>query len=125
MAKVRGIGGIFIKAKDPKGLQAWYREHLGLDLQAWGGLTFEARQGDPTVWSVFPAESDYFAPSAAPFMVNYRVDDLPAFLEGLRAQGCAVVGDMHDSEYGRFGWVLDPEGNKVELWEPPAGPAQA
>jgi len=120
MAQVKGIGGIFLKAKDPAALQAWYREHLGLDVQAWGGMSFSAQEGDVTAWSVFPADSDYFAPSAAPFMVNYRVDDLGAFLEALRAEGCAVQDKLEESEYGRFGWVLDPEGNKLELWEPPA-----
>ena len=84
-----------------------------------GGVFFKAR--DP-VWSVFPAESTYFDPSPAPFMVNYRVADLARVLADLGAEGCAVDVRTDESEHGRFGWVMDPEGNRVELWEPPAGP---
>ena len=74
-----------------------------------------------TIWSPFKGDTDYFAPSAAPFMVNYRVDDLHALLAALRSEGCDVVDKVEESEYGKFGWVMDPEGNKLELWEPPAG----
>lgn len=125
MARVTGIGGVFFKARDPAGLGRWYREQLGLEVQAWGGAAL--RWGTPenpsgtTAWSVFSADTDHFAPSEAPFMVNYRVDDLAALLERLRANGCDVLNRVDESEYGRFGWVVDPEGNKVELWEPPAG----
>ncbi len=128
MTRVTGIGGIFFKARDPAALQAWYRTHLGIDVQAWGGCAFRwkddalpGREG-VTVWSVFPAESTYFDPSPAPFMVNYRVADLARVLAELRAEGCAVDDRTDESEHGRFGWVMDPEGNRVELWEPPAGP---
>lgn len=128
MKRVTGIGGIFIKAKDPETLRARYREHLGLDVQEWGGVAF--RWHDPgrpnpngsTVWSVMPEASDYFAPSTAPFMVNYRVDDLHALLEVLREEGCDVDDRVEASDHGKFGWVMDPEGNRVELWEPPPGP---
>lgn len=128
MNRVTGIGGIFIKAKDPDALRDWYRKHLGLDIQEWGGVAF--RWHDPgrpdtngsTVWSVMPESSDYFAPSTAPFMVNYRVDDLRALLDVLREEGCDVDDKVEESEYGKFGWVMDPEGNRVELWEPPPGP---
>ena len=128
MKRVTGIGGIFIKAKDPEALRDWYRKHLGLDVQEWGGVAFRWHEpGRPdtngsTVWSVMPESSDYFAPSKAPFMVNYRVDDLHALLEVLRKEGCDVDDEVEKSEYGQFGWVMDPEGNRVELWEPPPGP---
>lgn len=128
MAKVTGIGGVFFKARDPNSLRHWYRTHLGFDVQEWGGCAFRwkddalpGREG-VTVWSVFPAESTYFDPSPAPFMVNYRVADLARVLAELRAEGCAVDDRTDESEHGRFGWVMDPEGNRVELWEPPAGP---
>ena len=122
MTRVTGIGGIFIKARDPDALRAWYREHLELDVQEWGGTALVASAGDVTVWSVFPASSTYFNPSRAPFMVNYRVADLATVLAALRAEGCTVDDKTESTEYGKFGWVMDPEGNRIELWEPPAGP---
>lgn len=117
MTRVTGIGGIFFKARDPNAMREWYREHLGLEVESWGGLVFNASEG-VTVWSIFPETSKHFAPSTAPFMINYRVADLPALLEALRAEGCAVEDRMDTSEQGRFGWVMDPEGNRIELWEP-------
>ena len=127
MERVTGIGGIFFTAKDPATMHAWYRSHLGIDVQVWGGAAFPWTDaaGTPvagtTAWSIMPADSDAFSPSAAPFMVNYRVADLRALLEALRAEGCDVVDRFEESEHGAFGWVVDPEGNLVELWEPPAG----
>lgn len=118
MARVTGIGGIFFKARDPDALREWYRKHLELDVESWGGLAFSAKDGDMTVWSIFPASTEYFAPSPSSFMINYRVADLPAVLEALRAEGCNVDDRMDSTEQGRFGWVVDPEGNKIELWEP-------
>lgn len=120
MQRVTGIGGIFFKARDPQALRAWYARHLGIDVQEWGGAAFRWTTGT-TVWSVFKAETDYFAPSTAPFMINYRVADLAAVLDALRAEGCDVVEKTEDGEYGKFGWVIDPEGNKIELWQPPEG----
>ena len=119
MKRVTGIGGIFFKAKDAPALQAWYKRHLGIDVQAWGGTAFT----DPgtTIWSIGRAESDQFAPGTASFMVNYRVDDLHALVKVLREEGCNVLDKVDDSEYGKFAWVIDPEGNKIELWQPPAG----
>ncbi len=126
MKRVTGIGGIFFKAKDAPALRAWYQRHLGIDVQAWGGAAFDWADADgkptggTTAWSIAPEGSEQFAPSSAPFMVNYRVDDLDALLAALRAEGCDVVdGVAGDSEYGKFGHVIDPEGNKVELWQPP------
>jgi predicted enzyme related to lactoylglutathione lyase len=125
MKRVTGIGGIFFKAKDPAGLRAWYKKHLGIDVQAWGGaaFTWTDDSGKPangtTIWSV--GDGEYFAPSTSPFMVNYRVADLAGLLQVLRQEGCNVLEKTDDSEYGKFGWVMDPEGNKVELWQPPEG----
>ena len=127
MKRVTGIGGIFFKAKDPTALGAWYKKHLGIDVQEWGGaaFTWTDDSGKPTkgttVWSVFSADGDYFAPSTSSFMINYRVPDLAGLLQVLRQEGCNVLEKTDDSEYGKFGWVMDPEGNKVELWQPPQG----
>ena len=127
MSRVTGIGGIFFKAKDPERMQAWYRRHLGIDVQDWGGAAFRwvDASGDPvggtTIWSITAGAGDAFAPSAASFMVNYRVADLGAVLAALREEGCDVLDAHDESEFGKFGWVIDPEGNKVELWEPPPG----
>jgi predicted enzyme related to lactoylglutathione lyase len=120
MRRVTGIGGIFFKARNPAALHAWYREHLGIDVQPWGGAAFTwGHAGGTTIWSV--GDGDTFAPSASSFMINYRVDDLHALLAALRAEGCQVLDKTDDSDYGKFGWVIDPEGNKVELWQPPPG----
>jgi predicted enzyme related to lactoylglutathione lyase len=127
MKRVTGIGGIFFKAKDAKALQAWYKEHLGIDVQSWGGAAFDWTDGDgkpvggTTAWSIASMQSDQFAPSTATFMVNYRVADLRSLIKALRDEGCNVLEKIDESEYGKFGWVIDPEGNKVELWEPPPG----
>jgi len=127
MKRVTGIGGVFFKAKDAPALRAWYRQHLGIDVQSWGGTAFTWTDSDGkptggmTVWSVSPEESKHFAPSTASFMINYRVEDLQAVVSALKAEGCTVVGEVADSDDGKFAWVMDPEGNKVELWQPPAG----
>jgi predicted enzyme related to lactoylglutathione lyase len=127
MKRVTGIGGVFFYAKDPEMLRAWYKTHLGIDVQPWGGAAFDwaDAEGKPTkgttAWLIGAADSGHFAPGTANFMVNYRVADLPALLLALREEGCQVLDQTDDSEYGKFGWVIDPEGNKVELWEPPAG----
>lgn len=127
MKRVTGIGGIFFKARDAAALQAWYRQHLGIDVQDWGGTAFAWADADgrpmagTTIWSIGPAEGDAFAPSRAPFMINYRVEDLHALIKLLKSEGCEVLEKIDESEFGKFGWVIDPEGNKVELWEPPPG----
>ena len=127
MKRVTGIGGIFFNAKDPVALRAWYQEHLGIDVQAWGGtaFTWADAAGNPTsgmtVWSIGASTGKQFAPSTATFMINYRVDDLAGLLQALRQEGCDVLEKTDDSEFGKFGWVMDPEGNKVELWQPPEG----
>jgi catechol 2,3-dioxygenase-like lactoylglutathione lyase family enzyme len=128
MKRVTGIGGIFIKSENPERLRAWYRDHLGFDLADWGGSVFHwnapdaPTPGGATVWSIFDKSSKYFEPSTAPFMVNYRVDNLEQVLAALREEGCDVDEKTEDSEMGKFGWVMDPDGNRVELWQPPAYP---
>lgn len=127
MKRVTGIGGIFFKSPDPAALSAWYQKHLGLNVEPWGGVAFRwAGEDNPqgvgsTIWSPFAADTPYFAPSAAPFMVNFRVVDLHALLAALRAEGVQVQDKVEESEYGKFGWILDPDGHKIELWEPPPG----
>jgi predicted enzyme related to lactoylglutathione lyase len=125
--RVTGIGGVFFKAKNPANLHAWYRRHLGIDVQAWGGAAFRwvDASGQPTtgttVWSIGPENNDYFAPSTASFMLNYRVADVRALVALLKEEGCQVLDKIDESEFGVFAWVMDPEGNKVELWQPPPG----
>lgn len=125
MKRVTGIGGVFFKAKDSQSLQAWYKRHLGIDVQAWGGASFAwnetGGQSSPgtIAWLIVPQESNHFSPSAASFMVNYRVEDLQALVKVLKEEGCQVLDKIDESEYGKFAWVIDPEGNKVELWQPP------
>lgn len=127
MKRVTGIGGIFFMARDAPALRAWYQRHLGIDVQEWGGTAFiwADAEGKPTagttVWSVAPQDGDPFAPGKASFMINYRVDDLHAVVAALRAEGCHVLDKVDESDFGKFAWVIDPEGNKVELWQPPAG----
>lgn len=125
MQRVTGLGGIFFKSADPKALGAWYREHLGLEVTEWGGAIFNWGGADSapgmTLWTPFSQDTTYMAPSTAPFMINFRVADLDALLAALRAEGCNVMDKTESSEFGKFGWVIDPEGNKVELWQPPEG----
>ena len=125
MERVTGIGGIFFKSEDPKASSAWYERHLGLDVSDWGGALFrwggEDSKPGVTVWSPFASDTTYMAPSAASFMINFRVADLGSLLAALREEGCNVLDKTETSEQGKFGWVMDPDGNKVELWEPAPG----
>ncbi len=123
---ITGIGGVFFKAKDPKALAAWYRDVLGLPLEAWGGaaLRLDAAGHPPaTAWNAFPDTTKYFAPSTTDFMIDYAVDDLDAILARATAKGIAVLKRADGDPSGRFAWILDPEGNKIELWEPKRPPA--
>ena len=125
--RVTGLGGIFFKSNDPDKLKAWYESHLGIQPEPDNGAIFEWRDKDNpekqcyTVWSPFPISTKYFDPSDAPFMINYRVANLEGLLEQLREEGVEIVGDIEEYEYGRFAWIMDPEGNKIELWEPAEG----
>ena len=125
--RVTGIGGIFFKATNPGKLQAWCRKHLGLPLDpAWRGWSFHWRDAkNPTnkgctVWSAFDADTDYFKPGKQAFMVNYRVANLKRVLGALKKAGVWVDPKVEESEFGKFGWVMDCDGNRIELWEPPA-----
>lgn len=127
MARVTGIGGIFLRSRDPKSLSAWYAKHLGIPLNDYGGATFHWTDELPaatgvTAWSIFPEDTTYFGggndrgPQQA--MVNYRVDDLDALLTQLKTEGVTIDPNREDSDYGRFAWIIDPEGNRIELWQP-------
>ena len=120
MHKVTGIGGVFLRGRDAAALRAWYAEQLGIDVDAsYGGAHFGWTPGGSTTWAVFPADTDYFGRRDQASMVNYRVDDLDGMLAQLRARGADVAEETEDMEgIGRFGWVTDPAGNRVELWQP-------
>jgi predicted enzyme related to lactoylglutathione lyase len=126
MKRVTGIGGIFFKAVDPEKLRAWYAKHLQLAIERWGGVAFKWRdQEDPkregyTVWSPFENDTNYFEPSKKPFMINFRVENLDSVLQQLRAEGVTIDEKREESELGKFGWIMDPEGNRVELWQSPS-----
>jgi predicted enzyme related to lactoylglutathione lyase len=124
MAKVTGIGGVFfLSNQDHKALSAWYQKHLGLPLEDWGGAVLRwpadtAEDKGLTVWNVAEKDSKWFSPSTARFMINYRVDDLTALVAQLKSAGIALTKGPESHENGKFAWLLDPEGNKIELWEP-------
>ena len=125
MRRVTGIGGLFFKTEDPKKLKAWYGKHLGFDVTEWG-CTFkwndlndqDAKVPARTEWSPFKDDTTYFQPSEKQFMFNYRVENLVELIKVLKAEGVTVVGEVQEFSYGKFGWIMDPEGNKIELWEP-------
>ena len=125
MAGITGLGGVFIQSQDPKALAAWYQEKLGVNFggSTYAVMPFPDKEAEPNGFNIFSfAKKDdpYFAPSKGSAMLNLRVSGLVEFLEELKGKGVEIVGDMVDGEYGKFGWVMDPDGNKVELWEPPA-----
>jgi predicted enzyme related to lactoylglutathione lyase len=119
--RVTGIGGIFFKSENPTSIKNWYKTHLGLNTDDYG-CTFWWKDNDgndaTTQWSPFKKDTTYFEPSEKDFMMNFRVHDLKALLEVLKKEGVTVVGEIEEYDYGKFGWILDPDGNKVELWEP-------
>ena len=121
MARAVGLGGVFLKARDPKALGRWYAEHLGIADQGGGSLGFDGPESaGMTVFAHFPEDTKYFGEGAQQVMVNFRVDDLDALLEKLEAAGVKIDPKRDDHEYGKFAWIWDPEGNRVELWQPPA-----
>ncbi len=123
MKKVTALGGIFFKCKDKQKLNAWYGEHLGLEVSDYG-TNFEWRDVDDpekkglTVWSPFKETTNYFDPSPKDFMINYRVDDIEALVEQLKKEGVTLLDEIQNSDYGKFVHLMDPEGNKIELWQP-------
>ncbi len=124
MAKVTGLGGVFFKCKDKENMLNWYCTHLGIEAEDWGAVfqldqTLKLHPGAYNVWSLAKVESKYFEPSQSSFMINYTVDHLHELLAQLKAAGVTVIDKTEESEFGKFGWVLDPEGNKIELWQPP------
>lgn len=119
--RVTGIGGIFFKTKDPKAVKDWYRDHLGLNIDQWGStFWWKNKEGEDcsTQWSPFKEDTDYFEPSKKEFMMNFRVENLDELLETLKAEGVHVINKKESLEEGKFGWIIDLEGNKIELWEP-------
>ncbi len=122
MAKILGLGGVFFKSPDPEALAKWYQKWLGMDLAHPYGLTFQPKDipaNGYNVWTPFKQESEYFQPSSKAFMFNLMVDDLDGMLEQLKPSGCQIMSETERGDYGDFGWFIDPDGNKVELWQPP------
>ncbi|WP_337043408.1 VOC family protein [Emticicia sp. 17c] len=122
--RVIGLGGVFFKSEDNEALRNWYKTHLGIESEPWGGIFEWRRKENPddityTSWSPFKKDSTYFEPSKKDFMLNYQVENLDELLRLLQEEGVQIVDRAEDTEYGKFGWILDPEGNKIELWEPP------
>jgi predicted enzyme related to lactoylglutathione lyase len=127
MERVNGIGGVFFKAVgDREQLLGWYRDHLGLEAEQWGGVVFAWMRKDraedgSTTWSIFPPDTAYFGDPESAYMINYRVDDLDRMLHQLRTAGAKVDDRVEETEFGRFGWAVDPDGNRFELWQPAPG----
>lgn len=122
LKRVTGLGGFFFKCEDPNATRDWYKNHLGIPTDQYGwNFQWKDKEGKDgsTQWSPFPVTTKYFEPSQKQFMMNFRVDNLAALLEVLKEEGVTIVGEMESYDYGNFGWILDPEGNKIELWEPP------
>ena len=123
VGRITGVGGIFIKSKDPKALAHWYRDVLGVRLEPWGGamLRYDAPGHPPVVtWNAFPSSTDYMAPSTREFMIDFAVDDLDAYLARLKDKGVTILKSEDGGSTGRFAWILDPDGTKIELWQPKA-----
>lgn len=123
MKRVTGIGGVFFKAKDPQESRTWYQNHLGIESSQYGATFKWLEKENPekegsTTWNPFPKDTKYFDPAQQEFMINYRVEDLEALLVVLKEEGVTIVGEMESFEYGKFAWILDPDGYKIELWEP-------
>ncbi|MBL4870561.1 MAG: VOC family protein [Robiginitomaculum sp.] len=117
MAKILGLGGVFIRCKDTKAYTAWWKTHMGVDITEWNSIEWKSDGKAFTMVSPFKQDSDYFAPSNEKFMMNLRVDDVPAMIEKARSGGAEIIGEISDEGYGAFGWFIDPEGIKIELWQ--------
>lgn len=122
--RVTGIGGVFFKSKNPKLTKEWYSKHLGIESDKygskflWNSTNTDAKQMGTTVWSPMENDTKYYAPSEREFMINYRVENLVALLAELKTEGVSQIGEMESFEYGKFAWIMDPDGTKIELWEP-------
>ncbi|PRX57330.1 VOC family protein [Flagellimonas meridianipacifica] len=119
--RVTGIGGFFFKSKDPDHIKTWYKTHLGIPVDNYGwSFWWKDKDGKDcmTQWSPFKEDTEYFSPSEKQFMMNFRVENLKELLEVLKSEGVTVIDKVEEYDYGKFGWILDPEGNKIELWEP-------
>lgn len=125
MAKVLGLGGVFYKAEDPAAVREWYARVLGFEIHSWGGAVFKSPRTAITNWALFGADTQYFAPSTAPFMINFVVDDIDGVLAKAAAEGVEPTGRQDEDGMGRFAWLMDPTGVKIELWEPPKGEPEA
>jgi len=121
MAKILGVGGVFVKCPkdgpDPEAYNEWWKTHMGVVPSEWGGMEWKNDGQAMTMLSIFKADTDYFAPSEAAFMINLRVDDVPGMLEKARAGGAKIIGEVLDEGYAIFGWFIDPIGMKIELWQ--------
>ena len=124
MKRVTGLGGIFFKSENIQNTRELYKTHLGIESESWGAQ-FNWRDNDNseikgcTVWNPFKKDTDYFEPSEKPFMINYRVNDLVELITALKNEGIEIIGEMAEDDFGKFAWIMDPESNKIELWEPP------
>ena len=119
--RVTGLGGFFFKSKDPDVIKSWYKKHLGIPTDQYGWtFWWKDEKGNKcsTQWSPFTEDTQYFSPSKKQFMMNFRVENLHELIAVLKEEGVTVVGEIEEYDYGKFGWILDPEGNKIELWEP-------
>lgn len=120
MAKVLGVSGIFLKCRDVEAYRQWWTDHMGLDITDWGTFEWERKQGSRSMFSPFSGDSTYFAPSKERVMINLQVEDVPTLIEQARSGGAEIIGAIEPTEYGTFGWFIDPEGYKIELWEAPS-----
>ena len=119
MARVTGVGGVFFRSKDPETLYGWYERHLGIRREPDGSVLFRWGESGETVWAIFPQDTEYFGLSGQSFMINFRVDDLDTLLVSLESEGVEILPNRETLPYGKFAWIIDPDGNRVELWEPP------
>lgn len=124
MKRVTGLGGIFFKASNPEKIREWYKIHLGIESESWGAQLYWGDETNPNqpgynVWSPFKADTTYFEPSEKQFMINFRVENLKELVSLLKSEGIEILGEMVEDDFGKFAYIMDPEGNKLELWEPP------